>query len=65
MLRGVIDYQGDSDYFRFTAEEGQLYQIDVALATLDDSELELLGADGWRLAFTATTETPKRRVSSG
>ena len=50
-VEGVIDYEGDIDYFRFTAEEDQLYQIDVALATLDDSELELLGADGWRLAF--------------
>ena len=48
-VEGVIDYEGDSDYFRFTAEEGQLYQIDVALGTLDDSELVLLNSDGWRL----------------
>ena len=50
-VRGALDYDGDIDYFRFTAEEGQLYQIDVALGTLDDSALELLRADGWRLAF--------------
>ena len=45
-----MDYEGDSDYFRFTAEEGQLYQIDVALGTLPDSYLELLDSDGWSLA---------------
>ena len=28
---------------------GQLYQIDVALGTLDDSELTLRDSDGWRL----------------
>ena len=33
-VEGVIDYEGDSDYFRFTAEEGQLYQVDVALWAL-------------------------------
>ena len=47
---GVVDYEGDSDYFRFTAEEGQLYQIDVALGTLSDSRLELQDSDGWGLA---------------
>ena len=50
-VEGVIDYQGDSDYFRFTAEEGQLYQIDVALGTLPDSYLELLDSDGWQLTY--------------
>ena len=48
-VEGVIDYQGDSDYFRFTAEEGQLYQIDVALGSLPDSYLELRDSDGRRL----------------
>ena len=51
-VEGVIDYQGDSDYFRFTAEEGQLYQIDVALGSLPNSELTLLGPDGWELAWS-------------
>ena len=45
-IEGVIDYEGDSDYFRFTAEEGLFYQIDVALGTLDDSIVELYDADG-------------------
>ena len=64
-VEGVVDYEGDSDYFRFTAEEGQLYQIDVSLGTLPDSSLELLDSDGWSLASNDDTETPWRRVSSG
>ena len=48
-VNGVIDYEGDIDYFRFTAEEGQLYQIDVALGSLPDSLLALLNPDGWEL----------------
>ncbi len=47
---GAVDYEGDVDYFRFTAQAGQLYQIDVALDTLDDSYLELRDADDWYLA---------------
>ena len=45
-IEGVIDYEGDSDYFRFTAEEGLFYQIDVTLGTLDDSIVELYDSDG-------------------
>ena len=48
---GVIDYEGDSDYFRFTAVEGRLYQIDVRLRTLDNSALALLGPDGLELTY--------------
>ena len=48
-VEGVIDYEGDSDYFRFTAEGGQLYQIDVSLGSLPDSYLELRDSDGWSL----------------
>ena len=50
-VEGVIDYQGDSDYFRFTAEESQFYQIDVALGSLPNSVLTLLGPDRWELAY--------------
>ena len=50
-VEGAIDYLGDTDYFRFTAEEGQLYQIDVDLGSLPDSVLVLLGPDGWELAY--------------
>ena len=44
---GNLDYNGDIDFFSFTAQAGQLYKIDVALGTLDDSYAALLNADGW------------------
>ena len=50
-VRGAVDYDGDIDFFRFQAERGQSYQIDVALGTLDDSELVLLDPDGRELAY--------------
>ena len=50
-VEGVIDYEGDPDYFRFTAEQGQLYQIGVSLGTLPDSYVELLDSDDWTLAY--------------
>ena len=48
-IEGVIDYDGDSDYFRFTAESGQIYQIDMELGTLEGPYFALLGSDGWQL----------------
>ena len=48
---GVIDYEGDYDYFRFTAAAGQTYRIDVELGTLEDSWVELLDADEWELEY--------------
>ena len=45
-VRGTLDYDDDIDYFRFQAEAGQSYQIDVALGTLDDSIVDLYDADG-------------------
>ena len=41
-----MDYEGDVDYFRFQVEQGQSYQIDVALGSLDDSIVALFDADG-------------------
>ena len=43
---GELEYDGDFDYFRFQAEAGWSYQIDVALGTLDDSIVDLYDADG-------------------
>ena len=48
-VRGTLDYDDDIDFFRFQAEAGQSYQIDVALGTLDDSILNLYDTDGWFL----------------
>ena len=45
-VEGVIDYEGDSDYFSFQAVQGQSYQIDVGLGSLDDSIVELYDSDG-------------------
>ena len=44
-VRGAVDYDDDIDFFRFQAEQGQSYQIDVALGTLDDSIVELYDVD--------------------
>ncbi len=49
---GVVDYEGDVDVFAFTARRGELYRVAVALVTLPDSEVELLDADGWHLAYS-------------
>ena len=44
--QGAVDSVGDSDFFAFEADEGDLYQLDVALGTLEDSVLDLFDADG-------------------
>ena len=43
---GAIDYEGDSDYFTFEAEDGESYQLDVTLGTLEDSVMDIFDADG-------------------
>jgi len=48
---GVVDYPGDVDLFALDAVEGELYQIDVALRTLDDSVLAVYDTDEWELAY--------------
>ena len=44
-VEGALDYDDDIDFFRFKAERGQSYQIDVALGTLDDSIVDLYDTD--------------------
>ena len=48
---GVVDYPDDEDVFVFDAEEGNLYQIDVTLGTLEDSLLALYDTDHTLLAL--------------
>ena len=48
--QGELEYEGDSDYFAFQAEEGELYDLGVVLGSLQDSVLDLFDADGTRLA---------------
>ena len=45
-VRGALDYDGDIDHFRFQAEQGQSYRIDVAQGTLYDPKLDLFDSDG-------------------
>ncbi len=47
---GVMDWEYDLDYFRFTAEEGRTYSIKVELGTLPESRIRLLNQDGEELA---------------
>ncbi len=50
-VRGTVDFDGDIDFFRFQAQQGQSYQIDVALGTLNDSRVDLYDSNGAFLAF--------------
>ena len=47
---GVLDYEGDLDILAYELEAGQLYQIDVELATLSDSVVTLYDSDRLQLA---------------
>lgn len=47
-IGGTINYPGEVDYFRFTADAGQTYQVDVALGTLEGSRVVVWRpSDGW------------------
>ena len=42
--QGELEYEGDGDFFTFEATEGEFYQLDVTLETLEDSVLYLFDA---------------------
>ena len=46
VVTGSLDYIFDFDYFRFTAEEGQIYRISVEHGTLGHTSITLYGPDG-------------------
>lgn len=48
--KGAIDHDGDVDFFKFWAVQGEHYQIDVALGSMHDSTTTLYDADGIELA---------------
>ena len=50
-VEGVVDFDGDFDWFVFEAVEGKNYVIDVALGSLSDSEVFLVGSDKEVLAY--------------
>ena len=64
-VRGAVDYDDDIDFFRFQAEQGQRYQIDVALGTLDDSIVDLYDGDGSFLDTNDDYEGALPRASIG
>ena len=49
-VEGVLDNDSELDVFVFDAEEGERYEVVVALGSLSDSVLTLYDADGWYLA---------------
>ena len=46
VIDGTLDYVEDFDYFRFQAEEGQKYWINVVHDTLSSTSISLYGPDG-------------------
>lgn len=50
-IRGSKDYWRDYDYFRFSANAGQLYRVEVATSDQDSWDLKLYDADGEVLAY--------------
>lgn len=65
-ISGTIDYQGERDYFCFTAEAGQTYQIDVALGTLEGSGVSVWprpsdGYGGYEYSDVSGWEAPESR----
>ena len=43
---GELEYADDRDFFTFEATEGEYYELDVTLGTLEDSVLDLYDAEG-------------------
>ena len=63
VVPGEVEHEGDVDFFVFEAEEGQLYQIDVALGTLGDSVAVLYDSDWTELASNYDHgDTPASRI---
>jgi len=48
---GVLDYDGDVDFFVFEAVEGEFYELGVAPGTLEDPMITLYDADGLQLDY--------------
>ncbi len=50
-VQGVMDHEGDIDYFVFSAFEGEDLEIDVELGTLPDSTATLYDDSSFELAY--------------
>ena len=62
VVPGGVDYPDDIDLFVFDADQGQLYQIDVTLGTLDDSAVVLYDSDEWEVAYNDDYEGTASRI---
>ncbi|MCE2528722.1 MAG: hypothetical protein J4G11_02485 [Acidimicrobiia bacterium] len=63
--QGAVNFGDDGDFFAFEADEGEYYQLDVTLGTLENSVLEIFDAPtapGW--ASTTTTAAAQERPGS-
>ena len=61
VAEGSLDYRFDFDYFRFSIEEGHVYQVSVAHDTLRPSSIYVYAPDGQ----TPTSRLIRDRVSTG
>ena len=50
-VEGMLDYEGDVDYFVFEAVEGKVYEVEVDLGTLSDSVVAVVDPNGWEVAW--------------
>ncbi|MYD99088.1 MAG: hypothetical protein F4X98_17105 [Gammaproteobacteria bacterium] len=57
-LHGSIDYLGDVDVFRFTPQEGQLYQVNIEIGSLLGYPLKLLDSNGGFLSDNSNVQDP-------
>ena len=63
---GALDYMFDFDYFKFPAEEGQRYRINVVHPSLRTSSVTMYSRDGTtRLGRRADTPESSAEVASG
>ena len=64
IAEGVLDYEGDVDFFVFEAKEGQSYQIQVDVGSLPGYVTTLYDSDGEFLGVGVTTNARSGMPSS-
>ena len=60
-VEGVLDYEGDVDFFVFQAEEGESYEIQVDVGSLPDHVTTLYDSDGEFLGVSVTANAQSGR----
>ena len=59
VVQGTLDYMFDFDYFRFTAEQGRKYQMNVTHETLGTNSIGLYASDSHRISQDQHLESRK------